>query len=61
MTDKAKGTVPVNGKSLELETAVIYKIGKTTVTVERVFRSENAITLNDIIVRLIKNEAQNLR
>ena len=57
MTGKTAGTIPNNGEGIELETAVIYKIGKTTVSIDRVFR-ENAVTIGDIIITLIKKEAE---
>ena len=57
MTSKTAGTIPNNDESIELELAVIYKIGKTTVSIDRVFR-ENAVTIGDIIIKLIKKEAE---
>ena len=57
MTSKTAGTIPNNDEGIELETAVIYKIGKTTVSIDRVFR-ENAVTIGDIIIKLIKKEAE---
>lgn len=45
--------------SIKLETTASYQIGKTTVSVNRVFRQENAETLYNILMRLIQKEAGN--
>ena len=41
-----------------LETSDSYKIGKTVVTVNRVFRDSDAETLDKIIINLIKKDAE---
>ena len=45
--------------SIKLETTSSYQIGKTTVSVNRGFRQENAETLYNILMRLIQKEAEN--
>jgi len=49
---------PQTGKRLALDTAATYNVGKLTVTVDRIFRKENAKTLGDIILKLMKKEAE---
>ena len=50
--------IPDNAESRALETTETYTIGKTTVFVDRIFRRENAETLSDIILKLMKKEAE---
>ena len=51
--DKSPGNT-----SIKLETTASYPIGKTTVSVNRVFRQENAETICDILLHLIQKEAE---
>lgn len=41
-----------------LETESTYKIGKTIVSINRIFRTENAETLDKIILNLMKKDSE---
>lgn len=43
-----------------MELTASYLIGKTAVYIDRVFRIGGSETLADILIRLMKKEAQNL-
>jgi len=49
---------PGKSESQKLDTAATYIIGNTTVSIARIFREENAETLTNIIVKLIKKDAE---
>ena len=42
-----------------LETTAAYKLGKVTISVERIFQTKDAETIKDIIIRLLKREIEN--
>ena len=44
----------------KFETTSSYKIGKTTILIERIFRKENAEALYDIILKWLHTDIENI-
>ncbi len=47
-----------NNKGRTFETAASYKIGKTMVSIIRIFRTNNAETVAEILMKLMKKEGE---
>lgn len=58
MTGRTEHMISNNNKNYELETTASYKIGKTAVSIDRVFRKDNAETLGDVLIKLMKEDAK---